>query len=500
MANVTYPGVYVDEVSSGVRSIAAVGTSTAAFIGQAQKGSLTDAVKVFNFTEYQKLYGDFLDGSFLTHAVFQFFNNGGTQCYVVRVAGANVATAAVVLNDRGSTAQPSLTVEARSPGVWGNALALTIADGPADPANEFTLRVFRQDELTPVETFANVSMIPGSPNFVGTATASSTFIRASVNTANSNVQAGTSRGSAAPLSLAGQARTRFAVNVNGDGYQEVNLTAAVGNGAGQVADLGTAANLAAAIQFVVRGLTKLRASTNATAFSGFTATVTGGVLLLRSGFAAPDSSVWVADSANVQENATGLLKLGKGNGGIETAGGAVLRPRVNPSGTPPSNYYLIGDNTVTAEVASVRAGSDGDPITNDQPYIDAFPRLDTLDDVNLVAVPGIGSSTLVGAGLNYCGGRSLADSFFIGDAARDTDTVLEAETFMAPISPKNSFGALYLPWVKMLDPLGVSSEPILVPPSGFVAGFTRGRRQRGVWKAPAGTAARRGARSGSRPS
>src|SRR5262245_51070644 len=100
MAQVSYPGVYVEEVPGGVRPIAAVSTSIAGFIGVAEKGPLAQAVKVFNFTEYQNRYGRFLPDAYLSHAVFQFFNNGGTQCYVVRVAGANAATATIVLKDR----------------------------------------------------------------------------------------------------------------------------------------------------------------------------------------------------------------------------------------------------------------------------------------------------------------------------------------------------------------------------------------------------------------
>ncbi|MBP2326548.1 phage tail sheath protein FI [Kibdelosporangium banguiense] len=489
MASVSYPGVYVDEVSSGVRPIAAAGTSTAAFIGQAQKGSLTEAVKIFTFTEFQNLYGDFLSTSFLAHAVFQFFNNGGSQCYVARVAGANTAAANIVLKDRGTTAQASLTVEARSPGVWANTLALLISNGTNDPANEFNLSVSQQDQTTPAEVFANLSMVPGAPNFAETVTASSNLIRVTVNPSNTNVQAGTSRGAAAPLSLTGLPRTRLAINVNGDGYQEINLTTAVGAGAGQVPDLTTAANQAGAIQFVVRALTKLRTSTSTSAFTGFTCVVDSGVLLLRSGFAGPASSVWITDSANAAENATGLLRLGKANGGVETVGAAVTRPRVNPAGVPPANYYLIGDNAApTADVLTVRAGSDGDPVLNDVPYIEAFQRFNRYDDVSLLAVPGIGSPVLVGEGVNYCARRSLSDCFFVGDMSQDDDTVPEAEAFMAAISPKNSYGAVYLPWIKMLDPSGLSSEPILVPPSGYVAGvYARSDAQRGVWRAPAGT-------------
>ena len=125
MAQVTYPGVYVEEVPSGVRPIAAASTSIAAFIGVAERGPLGEAVKVFNFTEYQNRYGRFIPNSFLSHAVYQFFNNGGTQCYIIRVTGANAATARIVLRDRAATnPQASLTISASSPGVWGNQLAV----------------------------------------------------------------------------------------------------------------------------------------------------------------------------------------------------------------------------------------------------------------------------------------------------------------------------------------------------------------------------------------
>src|SRR5262249_23065897 len=103
MVQLSYPGVYVEEVLSGVRPIAAASTSIAAFIGVAERGPVGEAVKIFNFTEYQNRYGGFFSGYFLCHAVYQFFNNGGTQCYIVRVLGANAATASIVLRDRAAT-------------------------------------------------------------------------------------------------------------------------------------------------------------------------------------------------------------------------------------------------------------------------------------------------------------------------------------------------------------------------------------------------------------
>src|SRR2546421_7026565 len=105
MAQVTYPGVYVEEVPSGVRPIAGVSPAVPGFIGVAERGPIHEAIKVFNFTEYQNRYGGFLSHLYLSHAVLQFFNNGGTQCYVVRVTAGNTATANIVLNDRATPAQ-----------------------------------------------------------------------------------------------------------------------------------------------------------------------------------------------------------------------------------------------------------------------------------------------------------------------------------------------------------------------------------------------------------
>ena len=486
MAQVTYPGVYVEEVPSGVRPIAAASTSIAAFIGVAERGPVGEAVKMFNFTEYQSRYGGFIPNSFLSHAVYQFFNNGGTQCYVVRVASANAVAANIVLRDRAATnQQASLTIAASSPGVWGNQLAVVITNGTNDPLNEFNLSVFQQDELVPLERFDNLSMVPSASNFVSTATVSSRYIRVTTNTANTNAQAGTSRGGAVPSALAGT-RTRLRININGDGFQEVDLSAAVPTPA---PDLNSAANIAAAIQARVRALTKLRTSTDQNAFTNFLCEVNNGVLLLTSGVANAAASVKVASAANSSQDAAVLLRLGLLNGGVETIGAAVLRPQTNPPRTPPDNYYFVGDNSApSAEVASVVAGSEGSTIATDQPYIDAFARLDDKDDVSLIAVPGIGSAALVGAGMNYCANRSLSDCFFIGDMSQTDDTVDEAKNFRNAIPLKNSYGAIYTPWVRMLDPTGRAATPILAPPSGFVAGlYAKTDGQRGVWKAPAGT-------------
>lgn len=492
MAQVTYPGVYVEEVSSGVRPIQAASTSTAAFIGVSEKGPLTEAVRIFNFTQYQNLFGEFLDNSYLTHSVQQFFAHGGSQCYIVRVSGENTETANIEINDRGQTPQLSLTIEAVSPGAWGNRLAIVIANGTADSQNEINIFVHFQNERTPLESFENLSMVPTTQNFVENVTASSNYIRVRVNQANTNVQAGTSRGGDPALLLNVPGRTRFRINLNGDGYQEVDVQDGVGGQPGQAADLSSINNIATAIQFAVRELESLRETTDDDVFNQFTCQNDSGVLVMTSGTQGTNSSVNVAPSSNENQSATGLLRMGTLEGGAEILGASVTRPVVNPNPNtvtplPFENFFFVGDNAQTAEVPNVQLGSNGDPINNDTPYLNAFNALDTVNDVSLIAVPGVASATVMGGGMNYCANRSLSDCFFIGEMAQDDDTIPEIQTFWGNISPKNSYGAVYVPWVQVPDPTGRSAEPIAIPPSGFVAGlYARTDATRGVWKAPAG--------------
>jgi len=210
------------------------------------------------------------------------------------------------------------------------------------------------------------------------------------------------------------------------------------------------------------------------------------VLLLTSGAAGVASSVNVAPASSAAQNATGLLRLGTLQGGIETLGGAVTRPRANANTntndpTQAAYYYLVGDNALpTTGVASVHAGSDGMRSRTTSLFIDALQRLNNRDDVSLIAAPGRGSPTMVGAAMNYCANRSLSDCFFVGDLSQDDDTIDEAQTFMAAITPKNSYGAIYLPWLQVPDPTGASAEPVPYPLRVFIAGLLRqDRRQRG---------------------
>src|SRR4051794_360386 len=87
------PGVYVEEVPSANKPIEGVSTSFAAFVGLAPGGPVNTPMRISNWTQSAKIYGDpnepdngpFMEGSYLAHSVYGFFQNGGNLCWIVRV-------------------------------------------------------------------------------------------------------------------------------------------------------------------------------------------------------------------------------------------------------------------------------------------------------------------------------------------------------------------------------------------------------------------------------
>ena len=89
----TYPGVYIEEVPSGVRTITGVATSIALLIGWAPRGPIDRAVRLTSFADYERTYGGLDFRSLLGYSVKQFYENGGADAYVLRIAMTNSATA-----------------------------------------------------------------------------------------------------------------------------------------------------------------------------------------------------------------------------------------------------------------------------------------------------------------------------------------------------------------------------------------------------------------------
>jgi hypothetical protein len=140
------PGVYVEEVEAGSRPIEGVGTAVAAFVGLAADGPFNTPTLVSNWSQFTKQFGEFVPGSYLAHAVFGYFANGGGNCYVVRVGedGAK-GDGKKELPPSAHAALGGYRVRAIDGGAKGNDITVEVADagGQAPSDDAFKLEVKR---------------------------------------------------------------------------------------------------------------------------------------------------------------------------------------------------------------------------------------------------------------------------------------------------------------------------------------------------------------------
>src|ERR1700689_2249084 len=168
--SVSYPGVYVEEISSGVRSITGVATSIAAFVDFFPQGPIgpSNAVQIFSFADFERQFGGLNTNSEASYAIQQFFLNGGGQAYVVRVTPASDAAVAAAATLGGGI----LTATAASPGGWGNSVRIDVdydLHVTSDPAHSFNLTVTQyagpaSSQVVSVEKYVNLVIDDSKPN------------------------------------------------------------------------------------------------------------------------------------------------------------------------------------------------------------------------------------------------------------------------------------------------------------------------------------------------
>lgn len=158
--------MYIQEISSGVHTINGVSTSIAAFFGRTAKGPLNKAIRCLSMSDFNRAFGGPHPKSDLAQSVQQFFDNGGTDCYVVRLADDRARAARITLTNFDN--DNVLIATAKTPGLWGNGLRLEVDYNTSKPDETFNLVVIQMDagkEIARESHLSSLSMDPESPRF-----------------------------------------------------------------------------------------------------------------------------------------------------------------------------------------------------------------------------------------------------------------------------------------------------------------------------------------------
>jgi phage tail sheath protein FI len=229
-ATLTYPGIYIEEVPSGVRTIAGASTSNTAFVDWFPRGPMNEPVRITSFGEFERIFGGLDARSEASYAVQQYYLNGGSIAFVVRVAGGTPQpVAAQRVLQGGTPAEDVLTVAAANPGTWGNDVQVSIAPGQTGTFNllaQEVVTVGGQDQVVSTEAHLNLTMDPTAASYaVSVVNNGSALVRLTdegagpgvlpANTAFQDLAGGTDGSvpdSAALLGNAGQGTGMFALN------------------------------------------------------------------------------------------------------------------------------------------------------------------------------------------------------------------------------------------------------------------------------------------------
>lgn len=333
----TYPGVYIEELPSGVRTITGVATSITAFVGYTAEGQVDKAVRIFNFGDYERAFGGLNRDSEIGYAVQQFFLNGGSDAYVVRVAQGAVA-AKVTLRDTSNT--PVLDVSALTSGLWGNNLRLDVDYATTNPDSTFNLTITRYElrgtTLVPIasEQHRNLGMNSNASNFApSVVTAASQLVKVE--------RAAGLKYTAMGFSLSGKLEpfpalttSDVALNLIVDGTDLIPLL--LKSQPTTLKELVTALNTAIKDAGAISSLVAKRAN----ALRGDDAA--GDFVKLESKDETERSAVEVIPAP--LNDASAKLKLGLSKGGREKAGAGSRRPA--PTGTTSADLADIVDKNV----------------------------------------------------------------------------------------------------------------------------------------------------------
>jgi uncharacterized protein len=460
----TYPGVYVEELPSGVHSITGVATSIAVFIGWAPKGPVDRAVLVESWSEFESEFGGLYPDVYLGYAVNQFFANGGNQAYVVRLvwdgtlptttspAPAAAATAKV------TNVGGALTLFASSPGQWANTFQVKLVPQTGS-STRFTLQVIDATSGNVVESFVNLSVSPSDPLYMVPVVDTDSQYVTFVDPANpggtitppASIAADTIPG---PTALTATAAAGGSLPKPATYYYKVTALYPDGESLESNEDHATTttANRTVTLGWTAPG------SFNGNAPTGYR---------VARGTAAGAENVYFVIAAP----ATGF-----------TDDGTLVPSPGSPQPTVSVAWPLAGGADGGVLTPST---SDFDNVLLNDPSGHGLALLDRVPIFNLLCVPGETNAATVQQ-LQAFSAKNRAFCIVDSDQIATIDSLRTNGPAGLTNAPNAANSALYFPWISAPDPLA-GNRPALMPPCGFVAGiYAATDAARGVWKAPAG--------------
>jgi uncharacterized protein len=490
----TYPGVYIQEVPSGVRTIIGVSTSVAAFIDRFARGPMEVPVRIFSMADFEREFGGLDADSPASYGIRQFFLNGGAEAWVVRVATEDSEAAGdILLGDEGAQIVRAIAgrrVGRRSVedhGAWGNQLRIEIDYDTTDPTAFFNLTVSEVEDVggrmvvQRSETFRNLTMEPeAETNALDVVNAGSRLIQLD-------------RVGLGPLPDDEEWDDSFRPHPTGT----LGLARPAPNGGAIVDDDSTflidldPGGTAAALDPLTARI-DYRGADPPTTYAALRPFVERAIR-------AADRNNPLLAGATVQfVGGRYRVLLGRGGAGFEPD--AEISFDNDGADTTGADLGLVGDDVLVGpQMLNLTGGEDGElpgeeelrGVRLDKSGIYA---LEDADLFNILCIPAAVELSAADMRAVYAEATAYCEerrAFLLIDIAAEMNALPAMEMWLeenAGLRHRNA--AVYFPRVRIADPLN-RNRLRSVAASGTIAGlYSATDSSRGIWKAPAGTDAR----------
>lgn len=500
-ATLSYPGVYIEEISSGIHTITGVATSITAFIGRASRGPVNKATTINNLGDFERIFGGLWLDSSLGHAVRDFYLNGGSQAIIVRLFHASFGKE----DDRKKAETAATEVANAAKGAADTAAAKTAAKAKADAIDADNAKSAAEKKAARAvsDSIAGLPDTAKKENVAEVADAAvakaASFAKTTLNAGDIPLEAAYEGAWGANLravvdldNIPAANADSFNLTVRDDasGASEHYLNLSVDPNSPRRADkvLKSESELvrwAGKLEDAPVDLGKIRAAIDDVAAAKKN----------NGDVPAKEDVLWPATQDKITQREHRYAR----------AKAAVTKKQNAGADSTAEKAAAKDENTQfdKEEQAAANAVSDGLPLTvNDFLPADGETEktgmfaLEQADLFNLLCLPPYKAATetldvdvnLISAAGSYCEKRR---AMLLVDSPKDWKNKADAKDKFTDVADdhvgtRSKNAALFFPRLKQQDPLRNNQYDVFAP-CGAVAGvFARTDTERGVWKAPAG--------------